>query len=122
MALGPCVYFDPDKIALQPKPLLSKRKSLYLLRFDDHVMHLTRDEDVENWLPPYHPTSKARWLAMPRLILPDETLGQRMMLERAAKSSNEVPRWQAVKCVVETRQNTNRITGATQTFYRLVSW
>lgn len=122
MSLGPRVFVDPALIASQPMPALEKGQSLFLLRFDDHVMHLTRDEDVEHWLPHYQPTSEARWLAMPRLILPDGTLGQRIVLERPAKSSGEVPRWQAVQCVVEARQNSDRITGQPQSIYRVVRW
>jgi hypothetical protein len=122
LSLGPRVFFDPAQIASQPMPALPKGQSVFLLRFDDHVMHLTRDEDVEHWLPHYQPTSEARWLAMPRLILPDGTLGQRIVLERPAKSSSEVPRWQAVQCVVETRQNIDRITGQTHSIYRALRW
>lgn len=122
LALGPQAVFDPAKLAALPKPVLEKGQSVFLIRFDDHVMHLTRDEDVEHWLPHYQPVSEARWLAMPRVILPDGTLGPRIVLERLAKSSSEVPRWQAVQCVVETRYHVDRITGQSLPIYRVVRW
>lgn len=122
LAVGPRAAFDPAKLAAVPKPVLEKGQSVFRLRFDDHVLHLTRDEDVEHWLPHYQPMSEARWLAMPRVILPDGTLGPRIVLERLAKSSNEVPRWQGIQCVVETQHHTDRLTGQSLPIYRAVRW
>jgi len=113
MSLGPCVFVDPALIASQPMPALEKGQSLFLLRFDDHVMHLTRDEDVDTG---YRTTSRpAKHAAGHAPVDPAGwDAGAADCVERPAKSSGEVPRWQAVQCVVEARQNSDRITGQPQ--------
>ncbi len=111
LAAGPRVVFDPVKLSALAAPALEPGQTSYLLYFDDHVMHLTRDEDVEHWLPHYQPVNQARWLAFPRLIKPDGTLGGRMALEKFAKSDEEVPRWQAAYSVCRLVQRNDAITG-----------
>ena len=120
LAMGPRVAVDPVRLAAVPKPVLEKGQFASLVYFDDHVMHLTRDEDVEHWLPHYQPVSVARWLAMPRVILPDGTLGHRLVLERAAKSLKEVPRWQAAWCVTVPRMMLDPLTGQNTAVHQVI--
>jgi hypothetical protein len=121
MGVGPRVLVPPARLAAVPAlsmPLTAEERSL-MVYFDDHVMHLKRDEDVAHWLPHYQPVSAARWLAFPRLIKADGTLGGRIALEKPAKSDAEVPRWQAAQCVCRVAQRIDPITGLPMSLFQV---
>lgn len=119
MGSGPRVVVEPARLTAVPTQSLAAGQRSFMLYFDDHVMHLDKDEDVAHWLPNYQPVSAARWLAFPRLIKPDGTLGGRVALEKPAKSDTEVPRWQAAHCVCQVVQRIDPLTAKPMSLFQV---
>lgn len=83
-----------------------------LVKFDDYVISLGRWEHAAHWRPYYYAARESRWLARPRLVMPDGTLGSRIVVEAPMAALQPPLRWQPALCVGKTTPMTDPLSGA----------
>jgi hypothetical protein len=107
--LGPRPHFSPEDLASLPAASPEPNKESHTLWFDDFSFTLDKGEHVPHWLPYYAPTNEARWIARPRIVLEDGSLGSRTVVEAHTSQIPRPPRWQLVRCYGKTTMLTDSI-------------
>ncbi len=108
-ARGPRPMFDENAIAALQQAARSTAGEVRFVYFDDDALKLGQWEQVSHWAPYYLPTEIPRWIARPRLIQDDGTLGTRITIEAALSQFPDPPRWRAMKCSGTRRELIDRI-------------
>lgn len=107
--LGPRPYFSPEDLASLPAASPEPNEESHTLWFDDFAFTLGKGEHIPHWLPYYAPTNESRWLARPRIVLKDGSLGSRTVVEAHTSQISHPPRWQLVRCYGKTTLLTDPI-------------
>ena len=100
--LGPRPHFSPEVMATLPTATSEPDTECFTLWFDDFSFTLGKGEHVPHWLPQYAPTKDARWIARPRIVLSDGSLGSRTVVQAPTAKIPHPPRWQLARCYGKT--------------------
>jgi hypothetical protein len=103
---GPHPHFNAADFAA-----VQNDKQARVVWFDDFSLELGEWEHVPHWLPYYAPAAEPRWIARPRVIMPDGALGGRVVIDALQSDFATAPRWQAMRCSGTTRQLRDPISG-----------
>ena len=96
--IGPRPYFSPEIMATLPAASPDPKDSGVALWFDDFSFTLGKGEHVPHWLPYYAPSNDARWIARPRIVFSDGSLGSRTIVRASTSEIPRPPRWQLTRC------------------------
>ncbi len=97
-SMGPQPRFSRNAVVATLTTSNTGENESRLVVFDDFVLTLDKGEHISHWLPFYYPADKARWVARPRVIQPDGTLGSRIVMDGPIKLPLPT-RWQPVLCI-----------------------
>lgn len=96
---GPLPLYQANSVATALAVPIPAESTTMLVKFDDFTMTLGRWELVPHWRPYYYPSKESRWLARPRKVMPDGTLGSRVNVEAALSLMPPPPSGKTALCI-----------------------